>query len=460
MQSNNRAKIAFAAGIVLLALSGCAVSLLISRFSENERLVSHTHEVQDAVRDANSAMSRVARSRLAYIATGEETFAQAFEADRPDVFLSLERVKTLTRDNPKQQELCSHLREVTEQRIAISVHSIDVRRNSPNDTAAQENVTKALVPLVYDSAATTQQMYDEEQRLLNLRLAASDRLFRKTRTVLAFTFALALILFAAHYQLISIELKARKEAEEALRIQNRELISANKELDAFSYSVSHDLRGPLRAVDGFAEVLLEDLDKKLHPQAQTYAREIRRAAATMAKMIEDLLSLARVTRAQLIRQQVNLGELAKEIASDLQQSEPGRDVRFVTSSDIIVEGDPGLLRIAMENLLRNSWKFTSKRDQASIEVGAQSNGAELAYYVRDNGAGFDMRQADRLFRPFQRLHLANDFPGTGIGLATVERVIRRHGGTIWAESAPDEGATFYFDLKMRPASQEITTHVN
>ena len=458
MQPNNRAKIAFAAAIALLVLSGGAVSFLVFRFSENERLVAHTHEVQDALRDANSAMAKVARSRLAYVATGGETFAQAFEAGRPDVFLSLERVKTLTRDNPKQQELCSHLRDMTEQRIAISVHSIDVRRNSPNDAAAQESVTKALVPLVYDSAATTQQMYEEEQRLLNLRLMASNRLFRKTRTVLIFTLALALILFAAHYQLISIELKARKEAEEALRIQNRELISANKELDAFSYSVSHDLRGPLRSVDGFAEVLMEDLDK--YPQAQTYAREIRRAAATMAKMIEDLLSLARVTRAQLIRQQVNLGELAKEIASGLQLSEPGRDVRFVTSSDIIVEGDPGLLRIAMENLLRNSWKFTSKRDQASIEVGAQSNGAELAYYVRDNGAGFDMREANRLFRPFQRLHLADDFPGTGIGLATVERVIRRHGGTIWAESAPDEGATFYFDLKMPFAGQEMTTHVN
>jgi signal transduction histidine kinase len=127
--------------------------------------------------------------------------------------------------------------------------------------------------------------------------------------------------------------------------------------------------------------------------------------------------------------------------------------------DIIIEGDPGLLRIAVENLLRNSWKFTSKREQATIEVGAQANGAGLAYYVRDNGAGFDMRQANRLFRPFQRLHSADDFPGTGIGLATVERVIRRHGGTIWAESVPDEGATFYFDLKTAP-NRESAISVN
>lgn len=447
MLSRNRARVAFAAAIALLVLSGCSVSLLFSRFSENERLVSHTHEVQDALRDSNSAMSKVARSRLAYVATGEETFAQAFAEDRADVFLTLERVKTLTRDNPTQQELCFHLRELIEQRIAISVHSIDVRRNSPDDAAAQENVTKALVPLVYDSAATMQQMYDEEQLLLRVRLAASARIFRRTRTVLVCAFALALILFAAHYQLISFELKARKEAEEALKIQNRELISANKELDAFSYSVSHDLRGPLRSVDGFAHIILDDWNKTLHPQAQAYLIEIRRATATMAKMIEDLLGLARVTRAQLIRQKVNLGEMAQEIATGLQQSEPERDVRFITSADIIVEGDPGLLRIALENLLRNSWKFTSKTGQASIEVGATAHGAELAYYVRDNGAGFDMRQANRLFRPFQRLHQADDFPGTGIGLATVERVIRRHGGTIWAESVPDKGATFYFELK-------------
>jgi signal transduction histidine kinase len=460
MQSNNRAKIAFAAAIALLVLSSCAVSLLVSRFSENEKSVSHTHEVQDALRDSNSAMSRVARSRLAYVATGEKTFAQAFETDRPGVTRSLERLRTLTRDNPKQQELCTRLEDIAKQRIAISVHSIAVRRSSSDDAAAQENVTKSLVPLVYDNAATTQQMYDEEQRLLTLRLEASARLFKNTRAVLVFTFALALILFAAHYQLISVELKARKEAEEALRIQNRELVSANKELDAFSYSVSHDLRGPLRAVAGFAEILLEELNNKLHPQAQTYLHEIRRAAATMAKMIEDLLSLARVTRAQLVRQQVNLGELAKEIASGLQQSEPERDVKFVTSSDIIVEGDPGLLRIAMENLLRNSWKFTSKRGHANIEVGTQANGTEIAYFVRDNGAGFDMRQANRLFTPFQRLHLADDFPGTGIGLATVERVIRRHGGTIWAESVPDKGATFYFDLKTATANREIAAHVN
>jgi signal transduction histidine kinase len=460
MLSYNRAKIAFTAAIILLVVSCGAVCLLISRFLANERSVSHAHEIQEAVRDANSVMSKLARSRLAYVATGDETFAQAFEAGRPDVFLSLERVKTLTLDNPKQQELCSHLREMTEQRIAISVHSIDVRRNSPNDAAAQENITRALIPLTTDSAATTRQMYDEEQRLLNIRLAASDRLFRKARIVLIFTFVLALMLFAAHYQLISVELKARKKAEEALRIQNRELISANKELDAFSYSVSHDLRGPLRVIDGFAQALLEDWSKTLHPQAKAYLHKIRKAAATMAKMIEDLLSLARVTRAQLIRQQVNLGELAQEIATGLQQSEPERDVQFVTSSDIMVEGDPGLLRIAMENLLRNSWKFTSKCDQANIEVGTQANGTEISYFVRDNGAGFDMKQANRLFRPFQRLHLIGDFPGTGIGLATVERVIRRHGGTIWAESKVGEGATFYFDLKPSPLVLEIVTSVN
>ena len=276
---HHRPKIAFASALALLVLSGCAVSLLVYRFSENEKSVSHTHDVQDALRDSNSAISRVARSRLAFLASGEEPFAQAFETGRPEVFSSLARVKALTGDNPKQQELCSRLKKVTDQRIAISADSIAIRRASPKDAAAQEEVTKALVPLVYDSAAITQEMYDEEQRLLKLRLGASASLFRKTRTVLVFTFALALILFAVHYRLISVELKARKGAEETLQIQNRELISANKELDAFGYSVSHDLRGPLMAVDGFAYILLENWNKTAPPQAQAYVHQIRKAVS-------------------------------------------------------------------------------------------------------------------------------------------------------------------------------------
>jgi signal transduction histidine kinase len=459
MFSNHRAKITFASAVALLVLSSLTVYVLISRYSENEKWVSHTHEVQDAVRDSNFAMSRAARARLSFVASGQESAVQAFDAAIPDVYNTIEQIRTLTRDNPKQQELCSRLRETTQQRIAISIHSIAARRNWPQDKEAQEDVTKALVPLVYESAAIIQQMYDEEERILKTRMMASHLLFRRTGVVLVFTLILALILFAAHYRLISLELKTRKQAEECLRVQNLELMSANKELDSFSYSVSHDLRGPLMAVDGFATMLLEDWQKSLDPQAQNQLKDIRRAAARMARMIDDLLGLARVTRGQLVRQEVNLGELSKQIAADLRQAEPDRDVAFIAPENIIIEADPGLLRIALENLLRNSWKFTSKRDQASIVVGVKDHGAETTYFVRDNGAGFDMRHANRLFRPFQRLHIAADFPGTGIGLATVERVIRRHGGTVWAESTPGEGATFYFKLGSRPSNKGQETDI-
>jgi light-regulated signal transduction histidine kinase (bacteriophytochrome) len=226
-----------------------------------------------------------------------------------------------------------------------------------------------------------------------------------------------------------------------------ELQAANRELEAFSYSVSHDLRAPLRSIDGFSQMLLEDCADTLDAQGQDYLQRIRMATQHMAELIEALLELSRVTRAELSRKGLDLTAMAHMIAADLQRYEPARQVVFVIAEGLTASGDARLLRVALENLLGNAWKFTAKKDQACIEVGSvkQPDGA-LAYFVRDNGAGFDMTYAQRLFGAFQRLHRKSEFAGTGIGLATVQRIIQRHGGRIWAEGVVDHGATFYFTL--------------
>lgn len=225
-----------------------------------------------------------------------------------------------------------------------------------------------------------------------------------------------------------------------------ELAAANKELESFSYSVSHDLRAPLRAIDGFSHALLEDSSDRLDDAGKAHLNRIRAGTQRMGLLIDDLLNLSRLSRAQMRRQSVDISSLAVSVADGLRKAQPERQIELRIEDGLKTTADPGLLRIVLENLLSNAWKFTSKRASAHIEFGMSRGNGSPAYFVRDNGAGFDPAYADRLFGPFQRLHAMSEFAGTGIGLATVQRIVHRHGGRIWAESAVDRGATFYFTL--------------
>lgn len=239
---------------------------------------------------------------------------------------------------------------------------------------------------------------------------------------------------------------ARKLAE-ARAVFSEELELKNKELEAFSYSVSHDLRAPLRAISGFSTILAEQYKDRLDAEGKGLLQDIQQAASRMGRLIDDLLKLAHMGRRALDRETIDLSRLAQEVISQMQASEPERKVSAVVAPNLVANGDRGLLRVALENLLGNAWKFTSKRPMASIEFGAKNKGTQTIYFVRDNGAGFDMRYADKLFGAFQRLHDQGDFAGTGIGLATVQQIIHRHGGRIWAESEAGQGSTFYFILE-------------
>jgi len=240
--------------------------------------------------------------------------------------------------------------------------------------------------------------------------------------------------------------QAHDELEQRVEERTKELATINKELESFSYSVSHDLRAPLRSIDGFSQALLEDYGDKLDSGGRDDLQRVRHAAQRMSVLIDDMLNLSRVTRSAMRREKLDLSAVAKSIARELQEAEPGRQVEFVIESGLKAMGDSQLLRAAMENLLRNSWKYTSGHPSARIEFGKNELNGKCPFFVRDDGAGFDPRYADRLFGAFQRLHAETEFPGTGVGLATVQRIIHRHGGEIWAEGAVEKGATFYFTL--------------
>lgn len=244
----------------------------------------------------------------------------------------------------------------------------------------------------------------------------------------------------ARVERLNRELEARVEERTA------ELKTAVEELDAFSYSVSHDLRAPLRALDGFSQAILEDYGDELADTGRDYLGRIRAAAQRMGETLEDLLRLSRISRRELTAEPVDLSGLAREVARELREQEPERNVTFEAPEELPARGDPKLLRILLENLMGNAWKFTGREDSPRVCLGRRDVDGQSAYYVSDNGSGFDMDYADKLFRPFQRLHRSDEFPGTGIGLATVRRIAHRHGGRTWAEGEPGEGATFYFTL--------------
>jgi signal transduction histidine kinase len=240
--------------------------------------------------------------------------------------------------------------------------------------------------------------------------------------------------------------RALRDSFGQLELSNRELVSLNNELESFSYSVSHDLRSPLRSMDGFSLALLEDYGDQLDEEARDSLQRIRGASQRMGRLIDELLGLARVTRAELRIQPVDLSAMAHEMAANLARSQPERKVRWEIDEGMTVHADRELMHIALQNLLDNAWKFTGKTADAVIRVGMRREGEDRICFVSDNGAGFDMAYADRLFGAFQRLHHESDFPGTGVGLAIVQRVLRRHGWPLWAQASLGGGASFFFRI--------------
>ncbi|MBA3819559.1 MAG: PAS domain-containing protein, partial [Deltaproteobacteria bacterium] len=249
---------------------------------------------------------------------------------------------------------------------------------------------------------------------------------------------------------ISHDITERKRSDTQLREAKESLEHANRELESFAYSIAHDLRAPLRGILGYSQAVLEDAGDKLDAQPRLYLRRVQESAERMATLIDELLGLARITQAEIVRSRVDLTAIARSSLAGLQQSDRQRRLEVTIREGLIAHGDPHLLALVLDNLLDNAWKFTAKRAVAHIEVGALEVDGRTAFFVRDDGAGFDMTYADQLFGVFRRLHPANEFPGTGIGLATVARIVHRHHGRVWADAEVGGGATFYFSLGAEP----------
>ena len=248
--------------------------------------------------------------------------------------------------------------------------------------------------------------------------------------------------------------RLNEELEQRVIDRTRQLEEANRELGAFAYSVSHDLRAPLRSIDGFGELLMDEHSDSLSRDGREAVDRMRSASRRMGRLIDDLLTLSRITRREISARHLDMSDQVRQIAAELQAGEPERGVEFIIADGVTAYGDRNLLRVLLENVIENAWKFTGGAHSPRIEFGTEIRDGETVYTIRDNGAGFEMEFVDKVFEPFHRLHSQDEFPGTGIGLATVQRIVNRHKGNVWAEGAVGSGATLYFTLKLDPSDPD------
>ncbi|HEY6321528.1 MAG TPA: CHASE3 domain-containing protein [Thermoanaerobaculia bacterium] len=439
------AAIAFAlAVIVLLGVFGLA-------WRSGERLAAdadwrqHTYEVIGEGRRLQNALIDAETGERGYLLTGDAGFLEPFRSGAAEVGPCLLSLRRLTADNLRQQRRLDALESLARDELAQLEGAVEVRgRAGASGVSLAASIESRR--LMDGLRARLAELEDEEARLLAWRDRALQTSIRGNGLSLAGGALASALLLGAAFWLWRRENARRRQAEGAMQRLNARLAAANAELESFSYSVSHDLRAPLRAIDGFSHALLEDAGERLTRDDQALLARVRAAAQRMAQLIDDLLRLARISRLPLVVREVDLSALAEAIAGELRARDPDRPARCEIEPGVHARGDERLLRIVLENLLGNAWKFTRHQPEPRIAFGSENGGPEGVYFVRDNGAGFDMAFADKLFGPFQRLHSEREFEGTGIGLATVARVVHIHGGQIWAESELGRGAVFRFTL--------------
>jgi len=445
----------------------------VDRLAINGSLVAHSWQVVHQVESILASAVDAETGERGYLISGKDNYLEPFTIAQRELPGELDHLQSLTSDNPNQIERVNDLRNSLQQRMAILEKAVEMRRHGGPDVSAAllmggpGRVEMAHVRALCDA------MEAEEDRLLAIRTADTRNSTRRAQIAVVFASTLDFLLILFAFSQFARERQLRVLAEETgeqlritqqetefraeevrqlnatledrVRVRTAELERINRELEAFSYSVSHDLRAPLRTIDGFSLALEEDYAATIDDAGRDYIGRVRGGVQRMGQLIDALLQLSRITRAEIIREDFSMSDLAESIASDLKEMNLERDLVFDIEPGLTANADPRLMRVALENLLGNAVKFTSKLPHARVAFGWDPE--ENAWYVRDNGAGFDMTYAGKLFSAFNRLHGDKDFKGSGIGLATVARVVHRHHGHIWAKSAVDQGATFWFTLE-------------
>jgi signal transduction histidine kinase len=501
--------VAVAFGLAFIALFAVGVvSYRDSRSeAETQKWVVHTYTVIETIDELNGNLAEAESSRRGFVLTEDWKFLRSYMDARDGIRKAFLELQSLTADNPSQQKRWDEFEPVLEQRITLFQLLIDREMQAPADSALQVETAEQGRLLTDQLRGILSDAKRDEGLLLAQRTGAVEASAKLAGwfAVLGYAFGMLLIVIAlfitrremAERERTQLELQAAKAGleirvqsrTEELRIANeilraeveergraerkihelnvdlerrvnertQELTRTNKELESFSYSVAHDLRAPLRHIDGFARPLMETYALEI-PERQHYLDRILAAVKHMGHLVDNLLNLARIGRTQIVRERVNLGDLAQRAIADFSAETERRGVEWQVEALPEVDGDPGLLGLVFSNLLSNAAKFTRNSKHPEIQVGAQSRNGQTSIFVRDNGVGFDTRYADKLFGVFQRLHREEDFEGTGVGLATVQRIIHRHGGEVWAESELGKGATFYFTLGPQvPGSFSIAT---
>lgn len=461
------------AAIGIIAVNTWLAFDSVKILEQSQKWVQHTYQVIAQVEIIMGSAKDAETGERGFLITDDEQFLVPYTKAVNELPAELNLFQQLTSDNPKQQKVIEEMRARLTRRLALLQQGISMRRAGGTEDKVGLAVTGSGKEEMDALRRLADHMEEEESNLLVQRQAVARNSSARARLTLGLASVLDLVLLLVAFRFIVRErtmriaselaglklAEARELAEararevdalnatleEKVRQRTSELEAINRELEAFSYSVSHDLRAPLRTVDGFSLALEEDYAEAIDAVGKDYIRRVRGGVQRMGQLIDALLQLSRITRAELEREDFDLSALVESIVGTMAQENSDRQIEFRIEPGLTTNGDSRLIRVALENLLGNAVKFSSKVDSPRVEFGWDKE--QTAYYVRDNGAGFDMEYADKLFNAFHRLHGDKDFKGSGIGLATVARVIRRHHGRIWAHGVVNHGATFWFTLQ-------------